>query len=260
MADTKISDLTAASALTGSEEIPISDGTATTKAATADQVKTFVNTAPSFGAGSASANSWPKLASGTLLTTPEAGAIERDAEAFYMTTDAGNRGVVGVKHFIRQAASRSLPNNTNENAIFDSVANGRLTLEAGTYFFGGMIYVTGMSATNGNASIDILGAGSATCADWLWQAWGVDNTTLTNAGTRTGSFSITQQSAASVATAGTGTGLAVQIEGTVEVTSAGTMIPSIDLVTASAATLAAGSYFWFERIGAPNVVSVGQWD
>lgn len=42
MADTKISDLTAASALTGTEEIPLSDGTATTKAATASQVRDYV--------------------------------------------------------------------------------------------------------------------------------------------------------------------------------------------------------------------------
>ncbi len=41
MADTKISDLTAASALTGTEEFPCSDGTATTKAATAAQIKTY---------------------------------------------------------------------------------------------------------------------------------------------------------------------------------------------------------------------------
>ncbi len=44
MADTKISDLTAASALTGPEEFPCSDGTTTTKAATATQLKTFANT------------------------------------------------------------------------------------------------------------------------------------------------------------------------------------------------------------------------
>lgn len=42
MADTKISDLTAASALTGTEEIPLSDGTTTTKAATAAQVRDYV--------------------------------------------------------------------------------------------------------------------------------------------------------------------------------------------------------------------------
>jgi hypothetical protein len=42
MADTKISDLTAASALAGTEEFPLSDGTTTTKAATAEQIATFV--------------------------------------------------------------------------------------------------------------------------------------------------------------------------------------------------------------------------
>ncbi len=46
MADTKISDLTAASALTGTEEFPLSDGTAVTKAATAQQIKDFVLDSP----------------------------------------------------------------------------------------------------------------------------------------------------------------------------------------------------------------------
>lgn len=46
MADTKISDLAAASALTGTEEFPLSDGTATTKAATAQQIKDFVLDSP----------------------------------------------------------------------------------------------------------------------------------------------------------------------------------------------------------------------
>lgn len=213
-----------------------------------------------YGGGLATAGSWPSVGSGTLLTTAEAGALERDANAWYLTTDAGNRGVVTVEHCIRQDSSRSLPNDTNENALFNSVTNGRLTLETGTYFFRGMIYVTGMSATSGNALIDVLGAGTAVAGTWLWQAWGIDNSTLTNAGTKTGTFTITQQSVASIATAGTGTGLATQIEGTVEITTAGTLIPSIDQVTASAATLAAGSYFCINRIGSTTLTSVGEFD
>lgn len=43
MADTPISGLTAASALTGTEEFAISDGTATSKAATAAQIKTYID-------------------------------------------------------------------------------------------------------------------------------------------------------------------------------------------------------------------------
>lgn len=197
---------------------------------------------------------------GTLLTTPEDGAIEMDDNCFYGTHDAGNRGYIPVRHFIRADSSRSLPNDTNENAIFNDPSNGRLTLETGTYLVEGIISVSGMSATSGNASIDLLGAGTATCGTWLWTAMGRDNNSTTAAATVTGSFSVSQQSAASVVTAGTGTALQIMIQGTFEVTSAGTLIPSIDLVTASAATLAAGSYLVFERIGSTSVVSVGQWD
>lgn len=93
MADTKVSALTAVSSVTGTQEFPANDG-GVSKKATAAQIKTYVNTAPSFAAGSASAGSWPVLASGTLLTTAEAGAIERDADVFYATPDAGNRGVL----------------------------------------------------------------------------------------------------------------------------------------------------------------------
>jgi hypothetical protein len=213
-----------------------------------------------FGAGSATAGTWPKLTSGTVLTTAEDGAIEMDADAIYHTTDAGNRGYVPVRHCIRQDASRTLPNDTNENALFNSVTNGRLTLETGTYLFQGMIIVTGMSSTSGNALLDIAGAGTATTGTWLWHAVGVDNTTPTNAATQTGSFTTGQQSVASIVTAGTGTGMGVNFRGTFEVTAAGTLIPSIDQVTAAAATLAAGSYFCIERIGSTTMTSVGQWD
>jgi len=116
-----------------------------------------------------------------------------------------------------------------------------------------------MSATSGNAAIDILGAGTATCAAWLWHAVGVDGATAT-AATQTGSTTVTQQSVASIVTAGTGTAMTVNLRGTFEVTGAGTIIPSLTLVTANAAVVAIGSYIKFNRIGSTSVVSVGQWD
>ena len=260
MADTSIANLTAASTLTGTEEIPLSDGSGTTKACTAQQIKDFVEVAPVFAAGSATAGSWPKLTSGTLQTTPDAGSIEMNVHAIYMTHDAGNRGAVSICHYIRAATSRSLTSSTAEQALFNSPTNGRITLEVGLYFFEGMLYLTGMSGTSGNAAFDIVGAGTAATADWLWHAVGIDNTTPTSAATQTGTFSITQQSAASMVTAGTGTGMGAELRGTFEVTTAGTLIPSVTLVTASAATLAAGSYVMLRRMGAPNYTNVGQWD
>ena len=259
MPDQKISQMTAASALTGTEEFAISDGTTVSKAATSQQIKDFVETAPVFTAGSATAGSWPKLTAGTLQTTPDAGSIEMDANAIYMTHDAGNRGAVDICHYIRAASSRALSNVATEQAIFNSPTNGRITLEVGLYFFEGMLYLTGMSGTSGNAAFDIVGAGTVVTADWLWHAVGIDNTTPTSAGTQTGSFSITQQSVASMLTAGTGTAMGVQLRGTFEVTTAGTLIPSVTLVNAAAATVAAGSYVMLRRMGAPNYVSVGDW-
>lgn len=169
-------------------------------------------------------------------------------------------GIISEKWWIRANATRNLTSNTSEQKIFGDPTNGRITLPVGTYRFEGIIYFTGMSATSGNAAIDILGAGTAVCEGWMWHTVGIDATAPTTSAAQTGSFTITQQSVASVVLAATGTAMGLRIRGTLEVTTAGTLIPSITLVTASAATLAIGSYLTFERYGSPNIVSYGPWD
>lgn len=258
MADTKISALTAAGAAAAANEIPINEA-GTSKKVTAAQLKTLITTAPAFAAGTASANSHPKLTAGTLLTTPEVGALELDANALYGTTDAGNRGIIPIRHFIRAEATRTFTSNTTSQALFTSPANGRLTLETGLYRVEGVLYFTAMSATSGNLLLNLLGAGTAVTAAWLWDAIAVDGAAAT-AAAKTGSTVITSSSPASVAVAGTATALGVTILGTFEVTTAGTLIPSMTMVTASASVLAIGSYLAFERMGSTTVVSVGQWD
>lgn len=259
MADTKITNLAAASAAVAGHEFP-ANRAGTDEKVTAAQLKTLVNTAPVFAAGTSSANSHPKFTSGTLLTTPEDGALEFNGDAVYLTTDDGNRGVVTLEHLIIQQSSRSLSNSASEQKLFDSVTNGTLTLETGTYFFECMFTVTGMSATSGNAAFDIRGAGTAVMGGVLYQVVGIDNNSLTAVGTRTGSFSTTAQGpAASMITAGTGTGMGLHASGIFEISTAGTIIPSITLATASAATLGAMSYFKCNRVGADGTVSVGQW-
>lgn len=261
MADTKISDMTAIDAVADADEIPVADASNLTAniQATALQLKTYVNTAPVFAAGSASANSKPKLTSGTLLTTPEAGAIELDANCLYGTTDAGNRGYIPVRHFIRCNAARTLPNDTNLNAIFNNPTNGRLTLEIGTYLFDMVVAVTAMSATAGNALLNVRGAGTATINDWLYAVIGKDGTLINVAGVN-GTMPVIESTPASMVATATATELWWVAQGSFTVTAAGTLIPSIDLVTAAAASVKIGSYFACERIGDANVVSVGQWD
>lgn len=211
-------------------------------------------------AGSASANSWPKMTAGTVLTTAEDGAIEVDADCFYLTTDAGNRGVVATRHLCRADATRTFTSNTNQQAIFTTPANGTLTLETGCYLFEGLIAMTSMSGTSGNGKFSLIGAGSATLGSILWQADGYDAAAEAAAGATGGGWHvIATQTAVDIVTAAVATALCFSVKGTFEVTGAGTIIPSFAQTTAAGAIVSVGSYFSCSRIGSTSLTSVGQW-
>lgn len=200
------------------------------------------------------------IPAGSLLTTPVDGAIEMDGDCFYGTTDAGNRGIIPIEHFIRADATRTFTSNTSQQAIFNSPTNGTLTLETGTYLFEGMIAMTSMSATSGNGKFSIIGAGTATLGDILWQAYGQDVAAEAVAAAAGSSWHvIATQTAANITTAGTGTALAFFVKGTFTVTVAGTVIPSFAQTTAAAAVVSIGSYFKCNRIGSTSVTNIGQW-
>lgn len=175
-----------------------------------------------------------------------------------------NSGACAVKIplvcWIRQAADRTLTSTTAAQKIFDSVTNGTLTLPTGIYRFGYLVWVTGMSATSGNALINPVGGGSATTDQWTHLDYGVDNNAA-GAGTYTitGGMRTTAGSSASAVTATTQTAMRSEGRGIFRISTGGTMIPSISLVTAAAATLKAGSYIIFERIGESGDGSVGAW-
>lgn len=260
MADTKISDLTAASTLTGTEKIPLSDGTTTTKAATAQQIKDLVENAPIFAAGSATAGSWPVFShSSSLLTTPEHGAMEHGNFGLYFTPEPGNRGIIGCNHLTYQNAARTLNNVGTEQQLFNQSTNGRLNLAVGTYRFHCMFILTSMSATSGNLGFDLLGTGTAAFGTVMYHVIGADSTTLTSTGTRSGIFATAAQATAPIVAGATGTSVGVQITGVFEISTAGTIQPSVTLSTAAAAVLAAGSHFECWSIGDTSVGTVGDW-
>lgn len=183
------------------------------------------------------------------------------AGAKYLADDQTYKAVTAAAadEWIRQAAARTLTNTTAVQKIFDSVANGTLTLATGVYSFKAMFGVTGMSGTSGNAQFSLLGAGTATLAAIIFGGVGIDSGGIGNVTTITGSASVTGSSGASALTAGTGTTMWFQVEGEFDCTVAGTLIPSIALVTAVAATLVAGSYFSCLRKAATGAVSFGNW-
>lgn len=200
------------------------------------------------------------LPAGTLNTTAQDGGIEVDANTMYAATDAGNRGYIPLNHLIRLDANYTLTSAGTEQKLFNSPTNGRLTLETGAYDFECKIAINTMSATSGNAAFDPIGAGTATGAAFLYSVNGSDAALITTVGAVSGSMNNTQQTAASMVTAGTGVALQADVEGTFEISVAGTIIPSVTLVTAAAAVAQLGSYCRFTRSGSTTLVSVGQWD
>lgn len=201
-----------------------------------------------------------KFAAGTNLTTAEDGAIEMDADCFYGCTDAGNRGIIPVQHMIRSNATRTFTSNTSQQAIWNDPTNGTLTLETGTYLFEGLIAITSHTTASANGKFSIIGAGTATLGDILWQARGNDALAEAVAGNVGGGWHvIATQTAANVVTATVATAVCFSVKGTFTVTVAGTIIPSFALADAAAAVVSVGSYFLCNRIGSDSVVSVGQW-
>lgn len=156
-------------------------------------------------------------------------------------------------------ANYTLSNSGSQQKAFDWSGNGALTLPTGYYRFKAMLYVTDMSATSGNLAFAIKGGGTATIANILYHGVGIDNANPLAAGSQQGSFSNADGSAASIITAGTPTALGVEISGVFNVTVAGTIIPSVTLVTAIAAVMNAGSFFWCEWIGATGSNTSSGW-
>ena len=164
-----------------------------------------------------------------------------------------------IAHYIRADSPRTFSSVTTPQQIFTTPANGRLTLPVGLYHIEGLLNIGSMSATTGNFLFNLLGAGTATLGSILYHGIGVDGATGT-AATQTGSTMVAASTPASALTAGTGTAATLNIKGEFEVTVAGTLIPSISLVTAAAAVLAAGSYLQITARGTTTTTSVGAWD
>lgn len=156
-------------------------------------------------------------------------------------------------------ADFAMLNQTAAQKAFNFSAAGALTLPVGRYSFSALLQITGMAATSGNAAFLLRGAGSATLSDVCYQVVGIDSTAPTVVGARGGGISNDPTSAPSMLTAGVGVALGSEIRGQFNVTEAGTIIPSIALVTAADVTMKTGSYFSANRIGPHTPNTFGNW-
>lgn len=168
-------------------------------------------------------------------------------------------GYAAAHSFCVLSADYTLTSQTAAQKLFNTSANGAVTLAAGLYIFECMFELTGMSSTSGNGVFQF--GGTATLANpRLVGAFGLDSTTQVTGAALGGSFVQGGVAATTnIITAATGTAMGVFIRGILAITASGTVIPQIALTTAAAAVAKAGSYIEFERIGAATDTTRGSW-
>lgn len=195
------------------------------------------------------------LASGTLLTTAAAGAVEYDGTAFYLTGQASSRQVVDAEQLITLTSTYTLTSQTAVQKMFNSTANGALTVEGSTaYFFECFFSLSSMSASSGAFGFAL--GGTATLTAQLWQTEG-NKATLATAASAQNTVNTAANTA--IVSATTGTAGWAKIWGKVRVNAAGTLIPQVSLGVAAAAVVGVDSYFRIWPAGAAAVTNVGNW-
>lgn len=206
------------------------------------------------------------MATGELIqstgtpATPSAGkvALQPGSDKLYhQIEENGANGVIPAVYFLRLRSGYTLGSNTNSQKAFNVPSAGSLTLPANTfYFYKCFLSIDTMSGTSGNMGFDILGAGTATLVNQSWFVHGLDATTQSTAAAISGIASEAARTG-DIVVAATGTAVHVWIEGSFEVSTGGTIIPSVKLTTAASAVVRAGSFFKVERGGVDTVTSVG---
>lgn len=233
-----VSGLTLTGTVTGSGSITLGGTLSTTSSAISD-----FNSATR-------AQVEAELIAGTNVTiTPGSSGATRTLTI----ASSGGGGSSGPYAAMILASDYTLTSTTAAQKLFNlgTSSGGAITLAAGIYRVYTQLYITGMSATSGNGTFNILGAGTATIGGSMRHSIGIDNTTPTNAGTQTGAFSL-NTSTNNMATNATGTSVAVTIQGLMVVTVGGTIIPSIALTTAAAATVRAPSHIIIEQVSSSS--------
>lgn len=239
----------------------------TTGVVSAGNVNAFIN--PTAGTTSVAPIN---LSAGSLLVTPDAGAIELDSSVFYATPTAGStssqRGVLPAHHIIvAPTGGRTLTQNTSAQAIFNNPTNGALTLTASTtYQMEGMIVLTNSATPSAAHSISILFGlgGSLTSINYIADVTTSSGSPTAGATNVSRSHS-TAATALQITPAGTTTNsetVTVYVRGLVRTNTSGTFTPQIQYNTnapGGTSTVTNNSWLRMTPLGDSSLVSVGNW-
>lgn len=213
---------------------------------------------------------------GTNLSTAAAGSVEFDGTAYYATAAASSRQQLDAEQYTIASANSATYNNTGLDtasaaAVFTTTmggsTNGAVTLVAGkTYCFEGSYNLTNTGTTSHTWAT--LFGGTATFTSAQYQVFGNSGTTANtpSTGGLQGFFSGTSLSTAVVCTAASTSAteqVSIDLQGTLVVNAAGTLIPQMKASARPGATgtpgvvVLAGSYFRIWEMS--TSATVGNW-
>ena len=210
-----------------------------------------------------------QFASGDLLTTAAAGAVEYDATTLYFTPLASQRGVVESTQFIVTSLPNTLTQSTVAQPVFDNVvANGQIRLSGSTtYFIEGLYLINNTAIPSVSHSVSILFTPENPVTSISYIADVTTSSGAPSAGattiSRTSSISV---NATQITPSGTLTNteyISVSIKGTIRTNSAGNVTPLIQYNTnapGGVSTVLTNSYIKFTPVGTSAVTNVGNWN
>ena len=214
-------------------------------------------------AGTATASTAPlKFTTGTNLTAIEAGAIEYDGDAFYASRNASFRGAILPSIY----TSGNSPGTgstiaANSPIVLFPTGSNTITLPVGTYIFEVVFRCTTTATVANILNFSIISGNGTAAGTSSFQSIG----TLVANGAATAVF--TDNTSASVfypcqVTTSAASNRTLYIKGTLRITTAGTLIPSIQF-SGNAGTLTTNqdNYIIIQPVSTNNsaATSVGGW-
>ena len=191
--------------------------------------------------GTATASTAPlKFTSGSNLTTPEVGAVEYDGTVATLTPNTSlGRAVIATPIFTSGASPSTLTTGLTNIPLFPAT-NDTITLPIGTYLVETAFQVTVATSTvSANVAINMSGGGNASgTVGWF------ATSAIAGGGAATfftpGSFSIATNSILTPVSAVAGRIYQISAKGIMKITSAGTLVPSVQW----SSTLTGGTFTW----------------
>jgi hypothetical protein len=168
-------------------------------------------------------------------------------------------GVLNSEQFCILTSGYTLTNTTSSQKLFNSTTNGALTLSVGIYFFECLFNIQFMSTSSGTFSFGLIGTGTATVGNILYNYITFKSNSTPVAAT-TGAVGLGTTNPIVTPSAEAVPGGAV-CSGSLQITGAGTIIPSTALSVATAAAIVQpGSYFRIWQVSSTSTTAtVGAW-